>query len=131
MDNWCSTFDIIERRWNQVIEKYKNHKFLCVCQYGHSRSAALVRILHGLKMAAVCIGYETDYGDVSIPLSEWADTIFLFCPEALDIIPSEHHSKVVDFNIGPDKWSNPYNQELLKIVRDKVMVFFQGTNNGV
>ncbi len=90
-------------------------KVLCICTYGHSRSVALTRILHELKHPAVAIGYSTS-GDAAVPLSQWADVIALLSPEARCCIPAEHARKIVDFNVGPDRWSNPYNQELLGIL---------------
>lgn len=101
-------------------------KFLCICQYGHSRSVALCRVLHGKNLPAVAAGYSTSGNAINV-LAEWADVIALMTPEAMNRIPKVYQSKVVsDFDIGPDKWSNPYNQELLSILKDKVDFFLQG-----
>lgn len=100
-------------------------KFLCICQYGHSRSVALCRVLHGKAIPAVAAGYSTS-GDAIDTLAEWADVIALMTPEAMNRIPKEYQEKVtLHFNIGPDKWSNPYNQELLAILKDKVDFFLR------
>lgn len=98
-------------------------KFLCICQYGHSRSVALCRVLHGKGIPAVAAGWATS-GDAIEVLSAWADVIALMTPEGIDQIPFEYRGKVVGhFNIGPDKWSNPYNQDLLSILKEKVESF--------
>ncbi len=93
--------------------------FLCICQCGHSRSVACTRILHGKGYAAVAIGHMTS-GDAIIPLANWADKILVMQSYFAAYVPDSQKHKIVDFDIGPDVWSNPYNQELLKILLDKV-----------
>lgn len=98
-------------------------KFLCICQYGHSRSVALCRVLHGKGFPAVAAGFGTS-GDAIAVLSEWADVVALMTPEGVYQIPTEQRHKITKaFEIGPDKWSNPYNQELLAILKEKVETF--------
>lgn len=97
-------------------------RWLCICHYGHSRSVALARVLHGQKLPAVAAGW-TSSGDALTTLSAWADIIALMTPDGLAKIPPEHRHKVHDFNIGPDAWSNPYHPELLAICRQKVADF--------
>lgn len=100
-------------------------KFLCICQYGHSRSVALCRVLHGKGFPAVAAGWTTS-GDAISVLSQWADVIALMTPEGIGQIPVVNRHKVTDvFNIGPDKWSNPYSQELLAILKEKVETFLK------
>lgn len=94
-------------------------RWLCICQWGHSRSVALARVLHGRGEAAVAIGAGSS-GDAIIPLSAWADRIALLEPGFKRYVPEEHWHKVVNFNVGPDRWSNPYNQELLAILSKMV-----------
>lgn len=93
--------------------------FLCICQYGHSRSVALTRVLHGLRQNAVAIGWATS-GAAILPLAEWATHICLVDGHAMHHVPQDQRHKAVDFNIGPDRWSNPYNQELLAILRKRL-----------
>ena len=90
-------------------------KFLCICQYGHSRSVALSRVLQQRGHAAVAIGWMTS-GDAMKPLAQWADKICVLETHFRQYVPSEHIGKVIDFNVGRDRWSNPYNQELLAIL---------------
>ncbi len=99
------------------------NRVLCVCQYGHSRSVALARRLHHRKIVAVAAGWSTG-GDALAVLSAWADVIAVMTPEIVNThIPAEHRHKVADFNVGPDRWSNPYNHELLAICDKKIEEF--------
>lgn len=93
--------------------------FLCICQYGHSRSVALSRVLQQRGHAAVAIGWMTS-GNAIQPLSQWADRICTLETHFRQYVPNEHIGKVLDFNVGPDRWVNPYNQELLGILEAMV-----------
>ena len=88
---------------------------LCVCHYGHSRSVALVRVLHGKGIEAVAAGAFTAGSQFLRAACEQATHIFVMEPHFLEQIPHEERDKVVCLNVGPDKWSNPYNQELLAL----------------
>ncbi len=89
---------------------------LCVCHYGHSRSVALVRRLHHRGIEAIAAGAHTA-GWVGLKvLSEWASHIFVMEPQFIEQIPYEERDKVIVIDVGPDKWSNPYNPELLALV---------------
>lgn len=92
-------------------------KFLCICHYGHSRSVALCRVLHEKGFQAVAAGLYTGSDSFGV-LSEWADKILIMVDRV--VIPEQHRGKIIDFNIGPDIWSNPYNQELLTLLTKKV-----------
>jgi predicted protein tyrosine phosphatase len=97
-----------------------SQKFLCVCQYGHSRSVAAVRVLHQDGMQAVAAGHETA-GDTALTvLSSWADVIFLMTPDDRHRIPADQQHKIdTSFDVGPDRWSNPYNTELLDLLTSR------------
>lgn len=104
-------------------------KFLCICQYGHSRSAGLVRSLHAKKQEAVAAGYATSPSALAV-LGEWADVIVICSVEYKLRRPELQHlqSKVVYFPIGPDKWSNPYHHELKAICDTFVSDIFGAFN---
>ncbi len=98
-------------------------KVLCICQYSHSRSVGLARCLHAIGISAVAIGWATNGGAI-VPLSEWADVIALMTPEAMGQIPFIYQEKVTThFDIGPDKWSNPYSQDMLHLLQTKVQEY--------
>lgn len=90
-------------------------RFLCLCQYGHSRSAALVRILHSRGIEAVALGAGTSPSLIR-DVAPMVDVIVVMQPHFADAVPVGHRSKVVTMDIGHDRWSNPYNQELLSLV---------------
>lgn len=90
-------------------------RVLCICQYGHSRSVALCRVLHGRGFKAVAAGVSTA-GDGLAHIAAWADVICVLQPSFSAHVPEEHRHKIRDFDVGPDRWSNPYNQELLSIL---------------
>ena len=87
-------------------------KCLCVCQYGHSRSVALTRVLHRDKVEAAAVGRMTAPAALAV-LAEWADVIAVLDRAFVAKLPAEHRHKVTDnFHVGPDVWSNPYSREL-------------------
>ncbi len=94
-------------------------RYLCICQYGHSRSAALVRILHERGQEAICVGWGTSPSEWMAPLQELADVICTMEPTADNYVVGYEH-KVVKMHVGPDIWSNPYHPELLDLCRDLV-----------
>lgn len=87
-------------------------KILCVCQYGHSRSVALSRILHHRNISAIAMGWQTA-GDAIDVGCQWADKIAVLESSYLSRIPEQHRDKVVIVDVGKDIWSNPHNADLL------------------
>jgi hypothetical protein len=94
-------------------------KCLCICQCGHSRSVALARRFHSLGIPAVAIGVQTS-GDAVSVLAEWGSHIFVLEPHFARIVPECHKQKVVVFDVGPDRWVNPYHPELEAILKAKI-----------
>mgnify|MGYP003442208706 FL=1 len=98
--------------------------YLCVCQYGHSRSVALARVLHHNGVSAVAVGWQTSPEGL-IVLSKWADRILLLDNSFIDKIPNEQRDKCFGMHVGPDRWSNPYNTELLNILAKMTQEFLK------
>jgi hypothetical protein len=99
-------------------------KWLCVCQYGHSRSVALARVLHGCGETAVAIGWHTS-GNAIGTLGEWADRIIVLQADFARFVPHQYRQKLVAaelFDVGPDRWVNPYHTELNAILRERVQI---------
>ena len=94
-------------------------KILCVCQYGHSRSVALARVFHSMGHGAVSIGWATNGGAIEC-LSDWADIIATLETQYARYVPIRSTAKIVDFNVGADRWVNPYHPELARILTEKV-----------
>jgi hypothetical protein len=91
-------------------------KFLCLCQYGHSRSVACCRVLQARGHEAVAVGFGTARSAIPL-LAEWADVIVLMEASYAKYVPVSALPKSVTFDVGPDRWSNPYNEELQGIIR--------------
>jgi hypothetical protein len=89
-------------------------RFLCLCEYGHSRSVAMARILHHHKQQAVACGWRTAGSGLAV-LCDWADTIITMETHFAQRVPAPYRVKVIDANVGPDKWANPFNRDLLKL----------------
>lgn len=94
-------------------------RFLCVCQYGHSRSVALARRLHARHVPAIAAGVGTA-GPWFPQLCAWASHVLLLDDALRGSIPAEHAAKVVSFHVGPDRWVNPYHPELAELLERMV-----------
>jgi hypothetical protein len=91
-------------------------KFLCICQYGHSRSVAMCRALHSRGHEAAALGWATAW--TAIPtLAAWADRVVVVEPQFSTYVPVEFQGKVAVCDLGPDRWANPYHPELAKLCR--------------
>lgn len=92
-----------------------NRRFLCVCQYGHSRSVAMARALHAAGQDAIACGWQTA-GSGLDHLCDWATDILVmdenYRPK---ILPTQQH-KVKVLHVGHDVWANPYHPELYALV---------------
>jgi len=97
--------------------------YLCVCQYGHSRSVALTRVLHMCHVEAIAVGYRTSPDWLHL-MSGVADKILILDSSYRRHILPVYHDKIIDMHVGPDRWANPYHKELLTIlaglVKDKL-----------
>ena len=94
-------------------------RVLCVCQCGHSRSAALVRILHKNGYPAIACGAGTA-GNWLPRLCQDADVIVLMQEQFRPYIMPLYHPKIKVMDIGIDVWSNPFNQQLLDLVEGRL-----------
>lgn len=103
--------------------------YLCVCAYGHSRSVALCRTLHGRGVHAVAAGVRTA-GDALELIGQRAEKVLVLDDALLPVIPKSLASKVVSFHVGPDRWVNPYHPELRAILEKMVDEKLPGVGNG-
>lgn len=89
-------------------------RVLCVCHYGHSRSAAMVRMLHKRKIEAICLGVLTSSYETITHLSQWADIVIAMTASlGEEIQPLIGDKQLLICETGPDIWSNPYHPDLL------------------
>ena len=71
----------------------------------------------------MAIGFGTSGTAIEV-LAPWADFILLMDMGYLNWVPLAERSKVRDFSIGADRWSNPYHPELQQIVKQKISDWF-------
>lgn len=92
-------------------------KILTMCQGGNSRSVAagyLLKYFYG--MDAVAIGWEKNSQETLDMMMNWADAIIVMQEEFLEYVPDAYDYKLYVLDVGPDKWFNSFNPELLQIV---------------
>jgi hypothetical protein len=96
-------------------------RVLCVCQYGHSRSVALARLLHAQNIQAVAVGWQTAGCDFleaiawqSTKIITLQDGYFSIIANQIPWFPTKRFCSC--FDVGPDRWVNPYNPELADLL---------------
>jgi len=90
-------------------------RVLCVCQYGHSRSVALARFLHSQNIEAVAIGWQTAGHKFTETLVRESTKVVTLQDGYLGKILNQINCLAlphVCFDVGLDRWVNPYNAEL-------------------
>lgn len=80
---------------------------------------ALTRVLHGRFIEAVAVGAMTAPSAIAC-LAAWADKVIVLQKDFVIAVPIELRHKILIWDIGPDRWSNPYNQELLTLLEGLV-----------
>lgn len=93
-------------------------KFLCICTWGHSRSAAMTQVLHRMGHEAVCAGYHTSRSSFPV-LMEWADVV-LVADEYILKYTEQTDKPVYNLALGKDVWSNPYDKHLKMLVASRL-----------
>jgi galactitol-specific phosphotransferase system IIB component len=89
-------------------------KVLTVCERGNSRSVALAYILKDhLHFDAIAVGIRTASINTFQMLCDWADKIILVDKVFVEEIPDQFHSKLVIYDVGPDRYFLGFSQELL------------------
>jgi len=100
---------------------------LCVCKYGHSRSVAATRLLHRHGLEAIACGWHTN-PKLLLQLCDMADRIIVLEASYRAYIPLHHWEKLSICDVGADKWRNPYDDELIELLKpmiDKVVQSMQ------
>ena len=99
----------------------KTMKILCVCQNGNCRSVATRYCLkkRGYKNV-IAIGWNDTSEETLKMLCDWADKILVAKPYHGYMLPSGREKIDQTFTIGEDKWLNPFNKELHKIINIKL-----------
>lgn len=95
-------------------------KVLCVCEGGNVRSVALAFLFKMNGVDAVACGAKWSKPDTVEMLSKWATHILIAEGWMKEHIPKRFHKKVVDMEIGPDRWGLAH-KELLDLCHSKMV----------
>lgn len=97
-------------------------RFLCVCQGGNVRSAALAGILkmhHGQD--ALACGVLSNSDDTLRVLAEWADYIVFMSQEIMPEWPPDLATeKICLVDVGPDIYGHPFHAVLQQMLTEVV-----------
>jgi len=92
-------------------------KILTVCQGGQVRSVALkYRLTYVYGHEAIPCGVQSNSKDTIRMLCHWADWTIILQPEFKAWIPPEYHGKLFCYDVGADRWANPFHPELQAIL---------------
>src|SRR5664279_6414661 len=99
-------------------------KVLAVCAYGNVRSGCLSRQLKDWYFQdALAAGLVANTPATLTMLFDWADLILL---TDMSLDPKNYigsdvgKEKFHNFDVGPDRWGNPVDPELIQIMTDKI-----------
>ena len=97
-------------------------RFLCVCQGGNVRSAALKHILnYGFQQEALSCSAEKNSPETLRLLCDWADYVVLMSPEMLRWWPEGlARDKLCLVDVGPDSYGSPFHPGLCAFLTEVV-----------
>lgn len=94
-------------------------KYLCVCDGGNVRSAALAFVLHDeLGQEAVAVGRLRVSLVTLATFCDWADTVVIMQPHMIESIPAKHRAKTRCVDVRVDRYGIYIHPELLPQVRE-------------
>ena len=95
-------------------------KILCVCDGGSVRSAALASVLkHHMGHEAIAIGRQCVSRATMVMMCEWADSIAIMHDGMIESIPDLLRPKIVNLEVGEDRWGLKIDPELKEIMLAK------------
>lgn len=92
-------------------------RFLCVCEGGCVRSAALawqLKVRHGQN--AIAGSWKWNDQETLAMLCEWADYVVVMQAEFASRIPAGFGSKLRAVDVGVDRYGTPVNMELAEFL---------------
>lgn len=99
-------------------ERGRKQRILTVCHGGNFRSVALSYVLkwnHGKE--ALPIGLDVAEPETLAHMCQWADRIIVVETSMCDRVPAAFHDKLTVYDVGPDRWRNALDRELLDLFR--------------
>jgi len=97
-------------------------KILTVCAEGNSRSVATRLVINQLgNFDVLSCGAYRNKPETLVMLSDWADLILVAESQMADVFPEQNKSKInKGFELGPDFWQNPFDQNLHTRVKEEL-----------
>ena len=93
-------------------------KFLCVCDGGNVRSAALAFVLHDLKgHEAIPVGRLRVSKETLNLLCAWADTIVIMQKHMEESIDPQFTGKLRCVDVGPDRFGVAIHPEMFEMAK--------------
>ena len=92
---------------------------------GNVRSVTCTRILNARGHDSLAVGWLRTPPKTLKMLAKWADTILYLDSEPnlkdfLAKLAPKHRKKVIDMNIGYDRWSVAMHPHLVDVIKDKL-----------
>lgn len=91
-------------------------KILAVCEGGNCRSVATALLLKCNGYDALACSWKDNSPETLAMLYEWAGAICVMEEYMAEKIPDQHRHKLTVIDVGPDRWCNPFDGELLGII---------------
>jgi hypothetical protein len=95
-------------------------KVLCICYGGNVRSVALKHLLNKMGHDALAAGILNSPETLS-HLHDWAEKVVVTDPVLLASLPFRESPKIIVYDLGDDRWNNPFHKELEALVQ-KIVV---------
>ena len=92
-----------------------------MCEGGTVRSVAMAYSLkYSFGQDALACSWAKNSPETIALLCEWADWIIVLQEKFTKYIPENCAHKMRVFDVGPDRWGNPLNKELVEMVSEQV-----------
>jgi hypothetical protein len=89
-------------------------RILVACRGGNVRSVAVAFLLkYKYSCDALAASFEKNDALTLALLMEWAETVIVTEGEHVRLVKEAYRDKVQLVDIGPDRWANPFDHELL------------------
>jgi hypothetical protein len=96
-------------------------KIVTMCQGGNVRSVGLGYVLkYHYGQDVLACSWEKNTDETRRMLYAWGDRIIVMEADFVKYVPPEFQSKVVVYDVGPNRWGSSLHPELLDIV-DKLI----------
>lgn len=96
-------------------------KILCLCNGGICRSVSMAGVLkYEYQKDALAASLDKNTPETLHLLMTWAERIVVMERGLVQLVPEPHHPKLILVNVGHDRWENPMDDDLLRIIAERV-----------